>query len=56
MCVQMAADMSAHDLFHGLATNTGEGYGAVVYRLMAISLFCMLPRCLRRASLWAVVH
>ncbi len=39
MRVQVAADMGAHDVFHGLATNTGEGYGAVVYRLMATSLF-----------------
>ena len=47
MRVQVAADMSAHDVFHGLATNTGEGYWAVVYRLMVISLFvCWRDVCL----------
>ncbi len=39
MHIHMAADMDAHDVLHGFATNTGKGSGAVVYRLMMISLF-----------------
>ena len=50
MRVQMAADMSAHDVFHGLATNTGEGNGAVIYWRVAISLFvCWRDVCVEPA-------